>query len=223
METRNYFLSLFLVSAVLAAVGFIPVGVPAEAATTSTPIRPEAQAVATFAGGCFWPQEEIFEEVRGVTSVVAGYAGGATPHPHYDAVAAGRTGHAETVEVHYDPRVVSYQQLLDVFFLGAHNPTELNRQDPDTGTAVRSIAFYRSPAEQQLIAATIRRIEAAHRYPAPIVTEVQAYSRFWPAEDYQQGYYRRNLTNDYVRRVSRPRVEQFRRTFPQLLKTNPSL
>ena len=213
METRNFLLSLFLVSAALASLGFIPVSESRQQA----PAAP-ALAVATFAGGCFWPQEEIFEEVRGVTAVVAGYAGGATAQPRYADVAAGRTGHAETVQVTYNPRQISYQQLLDVFFLGAHNPTELNRQGPDRGTAVRSIAFYRTPAEQQLIAATIRRVNAAHRYPGPVVTQVQPYRRFWPAEAYHQGYYRAHPDNGYVSRVSRPRVEAFRREFPQLLK-----
>ena len=221
METRSYLLALLVVSGILSLLDFVPAGM--FPATSPSPARSANLAVATFAGGCFWPQEQMFEEVRGVTEVVAGYAGGATVNPRYAAVFAGRTGHAEAVEVHYNPGIVSYQQLLHVFFLGSHNPTELNRQGPDTGTAVRSIAFYRSPAEQQLIKAIIRRIETMHRYPTPIVTQVKPYARFWPAEAYHQGYYRRNPNNSYVSSVSRPRVEQFRRAFLQLLKPAEAL
>ncbi|SMB87200.1 peptide methionine sulfoxide reductase [Hymenobacter roseosalivarius DSM 11622] len=169
--------------------------IPRSRAQTPGPAGPAPKdlhglAVATFAGGCFWSHEETFEEVRGVAAVVAGYAGGTTKNPRYKDVGGGQTGHAEAVQVYYNPRQVSYQQLLDVFFLGAHNPTELNRQGPDAGSEYRSVAFYRTPQERQLIAATIRRLDAARHYPAPIVTQITAFTAFWPAEDYHQGYYR---------------------------------
>ncbi|PJJ48101.1 peptide-methionine (S)-S-oxide reductase MsrA [Hymenobacter chitinivorans] len=176
-------------------------------------------AVATFAGGCFWSHEEIFEEVRGVREVVSGYAGGTTKNPTYEQVGSGLTGHAESVQVYYDPKVVTYAQLLDVFLLGAHNPTTLNRQGPDAGTEYRSVAFYRTPQEKQLIEGAIQRATADRRYQDPIVTQVTALTDFWPAEKYHQGYYRLHPTQGYIDHVSRPKVEHFRHMFPQLLKT----
>lgn len=175
-------------------------------------------AVATFAGGCFWSQQETFEEVRGVGAVVAGYAGGTTRQPTYEDVSTGQTGHAETVQVYYDPRQVSYAQLLDVFFLGAHNPTELNRQGSDTGTEYRSVAFYRTPQEKQQIEATIAWVNASRHYPEPVVTQVTALQQFWPAEEYHQDFYRLHPNQGYIYAVSRPKVEKFRQLFPQLLK-----
>lgn len=196
METRSYLLALPVVSGILSLLGFVPMEV--FPATSSAPARSANLAMATFGGG-------------------------ATANPPYVAVVASSTGHAEAVEVHYNPGIVSYQQLLHVFFLGSHNPTELNRHGPETDTAVRSIAFYRSPAEQQLINSTIRRIETTHRYSTPIVTQVKPYARFWPAEEYHQSYYHRNPNNSYVSSVSRPQVEQFRRAFPQLSKPAKAL
>ncbi|SHJ61809.1 peptide-methionine (S)-S-oxide reductase [Hymenobacter daecheongensis DSM 21074] len=228
METRNFFLSLLLVGGGLASLAFVPMSSDAPAAPTRSTAGPAPRnltglAVATFAGGCFWSHEETFEEVRGVVAAVPGYAGGTTPNPTYEAVASEETGHAEAVQVYYNARQVSYQQLLDVFFLGVHNPTELNRQGPDTGTEYRSVAFYRTPQEKQLIAATIRRLDAAHHYPAPIVTQVVPLTQFWVAEAYHQGYYRLHPTQGYIAHVSQPKVEKFRKAFPQLLKPADAL
>ncbi|SHL58836.1 peptide-methionine (S)-S-oxide reductase MsrA [Hymenobacter psychrotolerans] len=176
-------------------------------------------AVATLAGGCFWCTEEVFEELKGVHHVVSGYAGGKEANPTYQQVGSGSTSHAESFQVYYDPKQISYQQLLDVFFLAAHDPTTLNRQGPDAGAQYRSVAFYRTPQEKQLIEATIKRVNASRHYPNPIVTQVAPFTAFWPAEDYHQGYFRLHPTDPYVQSVSTPKVLKFRKAFPQLLKS----
>ncbi|WP_394369088.1 peptide-methionine (S)-S-oxide reductase MsrA [Hymenobacter telluris] len=201
---------------------------PADAQTLSRstaggmPTAAQAQglAVATFAGGCFWCTEEIFEELKGVKYVVSGYSGGKEANPTYEQVGSGQTSHAESFEVYYDAKQISYQQLLDVFFLAGHDPTTLNRQGPDAGPQYRSIAFYRTPQEKQLIEATIKRVNASKHYPNPIVTQVLPFSKFWPAENYHQGYYRIHPENPYIQSVSTPKIAKFRKAYPQLLK-NP--
>jgi peptide-methionine (S)-S-oxide reductase len=183
-----------------------------------TAAQAQGLSIATLAGGCFWCTEEVFEEVRGVRYVVSGYAGGKKAKPTYEQVSSGNTTHAESIQVYYDPRQVSYLQLLDVFFLAAHDPTTLNRQGPDAGIQYRSVAFYRTPQEKQLIEATIKRVDASKHYPSPIVTQVAPFTAFWPAEDYHQGYFRLHGDNPYVQSVSTPKVAKFRKAFPQLLK-----
>lgn len=201
---------------------------PADAQTLSRstaggmPTAAQAQglAVATFAGGCFWCTEEIFEELKGVKYVVSGYSGGKEENPTYEQVGSGQTSHAESIEVYYDAKQISFQQLLDVFFLAGHDPTTLNRQGPDAGAQYRSIAFYRTPQEKQLIEATIKQVNASKHYANPIVTQVLPFSKFWPAETYHQGYYRIHPENPYVQSVSTPKIMKFRKAYPQLLK-NP--
>jgi peptide-methionine (S)-S-oxide reductase len=221
MLTNRFLLSLVLGSSVLTLPGFAPLPTaPSPDRSTAGPAPQDLTglAVATFAGGCFWSFEETFEQVRGVRAAVSGYAGGTTKNPRYEHVGGGSTGHAESVQVYYNPQQVSYQQLLDVFFFGAHNPTELNRQGPDAGTEYRSVAFYRTPQERQQIEATIRRVNASRHYAAPIVTQIAPHTQFWAAEDYHQGYYRLHPDQGYIARVSRPKVEKFRQLFPELLK-----
>ncbi|MDQ2770331.1 MAG: peptide-methionine (S)-S-oxide reductase MsrA [Bacteroidota bacterium] len=180
--------------------------------------RPDL-AQATFAGGCFWCTEEIFEELTGVEAVVSGYSGGPEANPTYEQVGRGETGHAESIDVYYDPKKVSFATLTDVFFRAAHDPTTPNRQGPDAGTQYRSIAFYRTPEERKTIDDAIARVNASHQYDNPIVTQVVPFQKFWPAEDYHQGYYRLNPDNPYVQNVSIPKVEKFRHKFPALLKS----
>jgi len=203
---------------------------PAEAQQTTVPpaVRSTAGAapadepglaVATFAGGCFWCTEEVFEEVRGVRAVVSGYSGGPEAAPTYEQVGRGETGHAEAIEVHYDPKQVTFATLVDVFFRAAHDPTTPNRQGPDAGAQYRSVAFYRTAAEKQTIDDAIARVNASRQYASPVVTQVVAFERFWPAEGYHQGYYRLHPESEYVQRVSTPKVEAFRRKFPKLLKS----
>ncbi|MCB2406830.1 peptide-methionine (S)-S-oxide reductase MsrA [Hymenobacter lucidus] len=187
--------------------------------TGAAPTNLKGLAVATFAGGCFWCTEEIFEELRGVKQVVSGYAGGLEKNPTYEQVGSGRTGHAEAIEVYYDPKQISYQTLLDVFFLAGHDPTTLNRQGPDAGTQYRSVAFYRTPQEKQLIEATIKKVDASKHYSAPIVTQVVPFQKFWPAEDYHQGYYRLHPENPYIQSVSTPKIEKFRKAFKDKITT----
>jgi len=175
-------------------------------------------AQATFAGGCFWAQEEAFEELKGVKQVVSGYAGGTVPHPSYEQVADQHTGHAETVNIYYDPKVISYQTLADIFFTASHDPTQFNRQGNDTGPEYRSVAFYRTPEEKKIIEQTIAKVNASKQYDDKIVTQVVPFKQFWDAEDYHQGYYRLHPENPYIEAVSARKVEHVRTLFPQQLK-----
>jgi peptide-methionine (S)-S-oxide reductase len=159
----------------------------------------------------------VFESLKGVRTVVSGHSGGTAVSPTYEQVYRGGTGHAEAVQVYYDPKVVSFSTLLQVFFV-QHDPTTLNRQGPDAGDEYRSVAFYRTPQEKQQIEAEIKRVTAAKRYPNPIVTEVVAFKVFYPAERYHQDYFKNNPNDPYVRNVSTPRFNKFAKEFPQLIK-----
>ncbi len=170
---------------------------------------------AYFASGCFWCVEAIFESVKGVEEAVSGYAGGSENNPTYQQVSAGKTGHTETVEVIYDPEVVSYATLLEVYY-GSHDPTTVNGQHPDFGRQYRSAIFYTSDEEKQLAEAA--KAKAAKAHSAPIATEIVPLTKFWPAEKYHQNYERRNPNDSYVRAVSIPRLKRFKQRFPHLLK-----
>ncbi|WP_440121387.1 peptide-methionine (S)-S-oxide reductase MsrA [Tenacibaculum sp. Ill] len=172
--------------------------------------------VAYFASGCFWCVEAIFESVNGVEEAVSGYAGGHTKNPTYKTIGTGRTGHAESVAVYYNPKKVSFQTLVTVFF-GSHNPTTKNGQHPDYGSQYRSIAFYKTQEEKQLIESTIKRLNE-DVYQGKIVTEVKKMEKFYPAEEYHQNYERLHPENPYVQKVSIPRLNRFKRKFPELLK-----
>jgi peptide-methionine (S)-S-oxide reductase len=161
--------------------------------------------------------EAIFESVKGVKEAVSGYSGGKEEHPTYEDVSYGRTSHAETVEVYYDPEVISYLELVQVFF-GSHDPTSLNRQGPDQGTQYRSIAFYKDQKEKQIVESYIRALEENKVYDRPIVTEVTKFDKFYKAEDYHQDYERNNPNNSYIRNVSVPRLNRFKQNFPEYLK-----
>ncbi len=177
-------------------------------------------AQATFAGGCFWAQEEAFEQLKGVKQVVSGYAGGTVPNPSYEQVCGQRTGHTESVNVYYDPKTISYATLVDVFFRASHDPTTLNRQGPDSGPEYRSAVFYRTPEEQKTVAEAVARVNAAKLYDAKIVTQVAPLQQFWPAEDYHQGYFRLHPDQPYVASVSARKVAHVRQLFPQLVKSD---
>jgi peptide-methionine (S)-S-oxide reductase len=185
----------------------------------AAPAQQRGLAVATFAGGCFWCTEEVFEEVKGVHAVVSGYSGGPEATPTYEQVGRGETGHAEAIEVYYDPKEVRFATLVDVFFRAAHDPTTRDRQGPDAGAQYRSVAFYRTAEEKQTIADAIVRFDASRQYNGPVVTQVVPFKKFWPAEAYHQGYFRLHPESEYVQRVSIPKVEAFRRKFPELLKS----
>lgn len=181
------------------------------------PMRKSNEAVATFAGGCFWAMQESMVQLKGVNTVISGYAGGTTLNPTYEDVLSKNTGHAESVQVYYNPEVISYAQLLHAFFF-AHDPTELNRQGPDVGNDYRSIAFYRSPEERKTIAKVIAEMQTAKYYPDSFVTELEPFQIFYPAESSHQDYYERNLWDPYIRSVSKPKVMHVRKELPQLIK-----
>jgi peptide-methionine (S)-S-oxide reductase len=178
-----------------------------------TPIK----EVATLAGGCFWCLEAVFDELKGVESVESGYAGGSVPNPTYEQVCTGNTGHAEAVQVTFDPRVISYHDLLTVFF-AIHDPTTLNRQGADVGTQYRSAIFYRSEQQEAVARQVIQEIGAAHLWDAPIVTEVKPFGEFYMAEDYHQEYFAHNSFQPYCRVVIAPKVAKFRKQFVDRLK-----
>lgn len=173
-------------------------------------------AVAYFASGCFWCVEAIFESVEGVNEAVSGYAGGFTDNPTYESIGTGKTGHAESVAVYYDPKKVSFGTLVDVFF-GSQDPTTKNGQHPDYGSQYRSIAFYTNQKEKQIIEDKIKKLNA-EKYNGKIVTEVTKFTKFYKAEEYHQNYEKRNPYNSYVRNVSIPRLNKFKKKFPELLK-----
>ncbi|MGZ3838479.1 MAG: peptide-methionine (S)-S-oxide reductase MsrA [Flavisolibacter sp.] len=171
------------------------------------------EAVATFGEGCFWHAEIIFQSLEGVRDAVSGYAGGHTKQPGYEEVSTGRTGHAECVQVYYDPSVISFETLLKAFF-ASHDPTSLNRQGPDEGTQYRSIVFYRNEKEQQQIENEMKILRDARRYHGKIVTEVKPFTVFYRAEDEHQEYIYHHPGNPYVQTVSLPDYFQFRKNFP---------
>lgn len=170
------------------------------------------EAIATFAEGCFWHAEIVFQSLTGVRDAVSGYAGGTTTDPDYESVASGSTGHTETVQVYYDPSKISYETLVAAFF-ASMDPTTLNRQGNDMGTEYRSIAFYRNEKEKQVIEAEIKRINDSKKYSAKIVTEVKAFGKFYPAEAYHQEYIYYHPDNGYVQNVSIPDFRKFKANF----------
>ena len=187
-----------------------PVGVAAAADT------------AIFAGGCFWGVEAVFEHLKGVSSATSGYAGGKTRSPSYEQVSSGRTGHAESVLVVYDPAEISYDQLLQVFFTVAHDPTQLDRQGPDVGTQYRSAVFYRNDAQKQATERYIEKITKARLYRGPVVTQVAALDAFHPAESYHQDYLVRHPTQPYIVYNDLPKLEHLKRDYPALYRGGKS-
>jgi len=171
---------------------------------------------AVFAGGCFWGIEAVFEHIKGVRSAVSGYAGGTTASPDYEEVSTGTTGHAESVRVVYDPAVVSYGQLLQVFFSVAHDPTQLNRQGPDHGTQYRSAIFYRTADQQRAAEGYVKQLTAAKTFSRPIVTQIVPLTAFYPAEDYHQDYMAHHPDQPYIVYNDAPKVAQLKQQFPRL-------
>ena len=170
------------------------------------------EAVATFAEGCFWHAEIVFQSLVGVRDAVSGYAGGKTSNPDYEGVASGETGHTETVQVYYDPSKISYETLVAAYF-ASMDPTTLNRQGNDRGTEYRSAAFYRNDKEKQIIEAEIKKINDSKKYSNKVVTQVVPFTKFWPAEDYHQEYIYNHPDNPYVANVSIPDFNKFKKEF----------
>lgn len=171
---------------------------------------------AVFAGGCFWGTQSVFERVKGVTDTVVGYAGGSKDTATYDQVTTETTGHAESVEVTYNPAVISYGELLRIFFSVAHDPTQLNRQGPDEGTSYRSAIFFATPQQQQIAQSYIAQLNAAHLFNKPIVTEVTPLKGFYRAEDYHQHYADQNPDNPYIQVCDVPKIKALKATYPDL-------
>jgi peptide-methionine (S)-S-oxide reductase len=179
--------------------------------------KEQSKELATLAGGCFWCLEAVYKELRGVERVVSGYAGGHVERPTYREVCDGTTGHAEVVQITFDPALVSYRELLEVFFT-IHDPTTPNRQGADVGTQYRSAVFYHTPEQRETAEQVIAEMEAAHVWDSPIVTEVSPLAEFYAAEDYHQDYFEKNPSQPYCRAVVEPKVSKFRRLFLDRLK-----
>ena len=191
------------------------VAIPAPAADLPRAASPVTHT-AVLAGGCFWGVQSVFEHVRGVTKVVAGYAGGAASTARYEVVETGRTGHAESVQVIYDASSVTYGQLLRVFFGVAHDPTQLNRQGPDMGTQYRSVIFFSDDDEARVARAYVNQLTQAHAFRQPIVTEIVALAAFYPAETYHQDYAEQHPDDLYIRINDAPKLVALKRVFPDL-------
>jgi peptide-methionine (S)-S-oxide reductase len=178
----------------------------------------KGKQTAVLAGGCFWGVEAVFRQIAGVENAVSGYSGGDAASAHYDIVDSGTTGHAESVRVTYDPRKISYGQLLKVFFSVAHDPTQLNRQGQDVGPQYRSAIFYSDPEQKKIAEAYVKQLEQAKVFHAPIVTQIVEYKAFYPAEQPHQNFCTRHPRNSWVLRVGQPMVEKTKKEFPELLK-----
>ncbi|MGA7409040.1 MAG: peptide-methionine (S)-S-oxide reductase MsrA [Bryobacteraceae bacterium] len=174
--------------------------------------------VAVFAGGCFWGVEGVYERVKGVKDAVSGFAGGVKETAHYETVSTGRTGHAESVKVVFDPTQITYGQLLKIFFSVVHDPTELNRQGPDEGTQYRSAIFYANDDQKKVAEAYIAQLDAAHVYKHKIVTEVSPLKGFYAAEGYHQHYLQNNPTNPYIFANDMPKLAALKKEYPELYK-----
>ena len=173
-----------------------------------------------FAGGCFWCTEAVFEQIKGVENVVSGYAGGDRKSAHYDIVSAGRTDHAESIQITFDPAKISYGQLLKIFFSVAHDPTQLNRQGPDQGRQYRSAIFFGNPEQKRVAEAYIQQLEQAHVFSKPIVTQVSELQAFYPAEEYHQDFVQRNPTHPYVMANAIPKLQKLKKEYGGLLKSS---
>ena len=176
---------------------------------------------ATLAAGCFWCVEAVFDDLRGVEDVVSGYSGGHADNPNYQQVCSGTTGHAEVIQVRFDPSEVSFREILQVFFT-VHDPTTMNRQGNDVGTQYRSAIFYHSDEQKRVAEEVIREIADAGIYDDPIVTEIVPFDKFWPAENYHQEYFSNNPNQPYCTAVVAPKVAKFRKNFVDRLKSRPA-
>jgi peptide-methionine (S)-S-oxide reductase len=172
--------------------------------------------MAVVAGGCFWGIQAVFEHVKGVTSAISGYSGGAANTATYEKVCSGRTGHAESVQVNFDPSQVTFGQILKVFFSVAHDPTELNRQGPDTGTQYRSAIFFASEDQKRISSEYVKQLDAAKVFPKPIVTQIVPLDAFYPAEDYHQGYAEQHPENMYIAVNDLPKLDNLQKVHPEL-------
>jgi peptide-methionine (S)-S-oxide reductase len=218
---------IFAIVLVVSVAGWLAARTGESAVATPAPAFDPADAnasgTAVLAGGCFWGVQAVFEHVRGVSQVVAGYSGGAKPNPTYEEVSAENTGHAETVQITYNPARVSFGTLLQVYFSVAHDPTQLNRQGPDEGPSYRSNIFYTSDAQQRVAEAYIDQLNKAGRFSRPLVTRVDRFTAFYPAEKYHQDYLVTHPTSPYIVINDLPKLAEFKRLLPSLYADQPAL
>jgi peptide-methionine (S)-S-oxide reductase len=210
--SRFFSLALLSAALVLSAAEF-----PAPAVDIPAPAAKQT-ATLVLAGGCFWGVEAVYERLKGVSDAVSGFAGGKKSNAHYEMVSTGLTGHAESVQISYDPSQISYGKLLEVFFSVAHDPTELNRQGPDYGTQYRSAIFYSSEEQKRVAEAYIKQLNEAKIYSRPIVTQVTPLDGFYRAEEYHQHYFDHNPNQPYIVYNDLPKVKHLQQQFPELLK-----
>jgi peptide-methionine (S)-S-oxide reductase len=230
IQTFEGFRRAALAGLALAAVAFLPhqafaaeqaVQIPPPTLDQSTPVS--AMETAVIAGGCFWGVQGVFQHTEGVSNAVSGYAGGARETADYQKVGSGRTGHAEAVEVTYDPAKISYGRILQIYFSVAHDPTQLNRQGPDRGTQYRSTIFPQNDEQANIAQAYIAQLDQAKLYHAKIVTTIEPGKSFYPAEDYHQDYLTRNPLQPYIVVNDLPKIEQLKRLFPERYRAKPAL
>jgi peptide-methionine (S)-S-oxide reductase len=215
----------------IAAAAFLAMPLAAHAAEQAVAIPPPAlestasgeTAVAVFAGGCFWGVQGVFQHTEGVLNAVSGYAGGGLANPTYGQVTSGLTGHAESVEITYDPSVITYGKLLQIFFSVAHDPTQLNRQGPDVGTQYRSAIYTVTDEQKDVAAAYVAQLDAAGVYPMPIVTELAPLASFYPAEDYHQDYATLHPDQPYIVWNDLPKIANLKSMFPEVWREEPKL
>ena len=212
-------ISAFAPRATIAAESAVKIAPPAVDTTSSA----SGTQTAVFAGGCFWGVQGVFQRVSGVVQAVSGYAGGAKETAQYEMVGSGLTGHAETVKITYDPKKVSYGTLLQIYFSVAHDPTQLNRQDPDSGPQYRSAVFYADPAQKETTEKYIAQLDAAKSYPKKIVTQVVPLTAFYAAEAYHQDYLTLHPESDYIARFDLPKIANLKAMFPQQFRAEPAL
>ena len=216
-RVSHLFLSLIAIVFLWACTANAAPSVPIPSAMTDVPLATSpGKQTAVFAGGCFWGTQSVFERVKGVTKTTAGYAGGSAATATYDQVTTETTGHAESVEVIYDPSRITYGQLLRIFFSVAHDPTQLNQQGPDVGPSYRSAIFYINDEQKRIADAYIKQLDAAKVFPKRIVTEVTPLKGFYSAEEYHQDYALKNPTNPYILVCDRPRIQALKQQFPEL-------
>jgi peptide-methionine (S)-S-oxide reductase len=230
MKSSPLYLALAVVGAAAIGTAFFvtqgsaaeePVKIPAPVVDEASP--PDGLETVVLAGGCFWGVQAVFQHVDGVASAVSGYAGGTVANPAYEEVSSGATGHAESVQVKFDPKKVSFGTILQVYFSVAHNPTELDFQGPDHGTQYRSAIFFTSDGQKKVAEAYIAQLNKAGVYPAPIVTEVTKFSNFYPAEDYHQDYAFLHPEQPYIAYNDLPKVDNLRSFFPSVWRDKPVL
>jgi len=202
---------------------FAQEGLAIPAAKVDEPASTQGKEVAVLAGGCFWGVQGVFQHLKGVSNAVSGYAGGEADTAHYRVVGSGKTGHAEAVQITFDPSQISYAKILQVYFSAAHDPTQLNRQGPDAGTQYRSTIFPESDAQAEVARAYIDQLDAAKVYGAPIATTIETGKAFYPAEDYHQDYLTLNPDQPYIVYNDLPKIENLKRLFPDLYRDDPML